>query len=216
VVDVLPDDQFFEDPNVLGTLATAEYFLDRYAEANDHVERALRIARASGRGQYVPLLYWSSSDPDLAERQAMAAAEAFAVAGAVLEAEKSRVLLGEALAASGRTGSAVEHLSRASALFEECSADGLRAEVDRQLRKLGRRRSAAPGHPHRGLPRASQLRSEVALLVADGKTNPQIAAELFHRGKTVESQVRHAFQELHVASRLELARLVDSSWAHDS
>jgi hypothetical protein len=57
--DAMPDDQFVEDPNVLSTLATAEFYLDRYPEANGHVERALTVARASGRGQYVPLLHWS-------------------------------------------------------------------------------------------------------------------------------------------------------------
>ena len=50
---------------------------------------------------------------------------------------------------------------------------------------------------------------EVAVLVGQGKTNPQIASELFLSGKTVESHVRSAFRELELTSRLELARLMD-------
>jgi DNA-binding NarL/FixJ family response regulator len=51
----------------------------------------------------------------------------------------------------------------------------------------------------------------VARLVVDRKTNPQIAAELFLSQKTVETHLRHIFDKLGVASRVELARAVERS-----
>jgi DNA-binding CsgD family transcriptional regulator len=50
---------------------------------------------------------------------------------------------------------------------------------------------------------------DVALLVTDRKTNPEIAAALFLSGKTVESHLRNIFRRLGVASRVEVARLVE-------
>jgi len=375
--DALHDDQLAEDPYLLGQIATAEYYLDLYPEASTHIERALRVARAFGRGQHVPLLYWSGtiraargeldqaldvletavdyarisdhslgiawnlsaqstilscrgdreraldaareaaertgtcgvtlpaelarlshaavlfdcaqaqralqeldacaggrgpaglplrwqlqarelathclialgrtreaqrlaadmtavadalklptavgfaqratvalalSEPARAERHAFAALDAFAAAGAMIEAEKTRVVLGRALAASGRADRAIEELTLAATRFEECSAHGLRAEADRELRKLGRRRSRRAAPTSTGASKLANLSArerEVAMLVARGKSNPQIAAELFLSGKTIESHVRNAFHKLQVTSRLELARLVD-------
>jgi DNA-binding CsgD family transcriptional regulator len=50
---------------------------------------------------------------------------------------------------------------------------------------------------------------QVARLVVDRKTNPEIAAELFLSQKTVETHLRHIFRKLNVASRVELARAVE-------
>lgn len=46
---------------------------------------------------------------------------------------------------------------------------------------------------------------EVAQLVAAGKTNREIAAELFLSEKTVETHLYHAFAKLGVSSRAALA-----------
>jgi DNA-binding CsgD family transcriptional regulator len=50
---------------------------------------------------------------------------------------------------------------------------------------------------------------QVARLVVDRKTNPEIAAGLFLSPKTVESHLRNMFHKLSVASRVELARAVE-------
>ncbi len=47
---------------------------------------------------------------------------------------------------------------------------------------------------------------QVARLVVDRKTNPQIAAELFLSQKTVETHIRNLFHKLDVSSRVEIAR----------
>ena len=50
---------------------------------------------------------------------------------------------------------------------------------------------------------------QVAGLVVDRKTNPEIAADLFLSQKTVETHLRNIFRKLDVASRVELARVVE-------
>jgi DNA-binding NarL/FixJ family response regulator len=49
----------------------------------------------------------------------------------------------------------------------------------------------------------------VAALVADGRSNPEIARELYITLNTVETHMRNIFAKLGVASRLELARAAD-------
>jgi DNA-binding CsgD family transcriptional regulator len=57
----------------------------------------------------------------------------------------------------------------------------------------------------------SERELEVARLIMDRKTNPQIAAALFLSQKTVESHIRNMFRKLAVSSRVELARAVERS-----
>ena len=60
-----------------------------------------------------------------------------------------------------------------------------------------------------GIASLSARELEVARLVVDRKTNPEIAAELFLSQKTVETHLRNAFRKLDVSSRVELARAVE-------
>jgi DNA-binding NarL/FixJ family response regulator len=60
-----------------------------------------------------------------------------------------------------------------------------------------------------GIERLTSRELQVARLVADRKTNPQIAAELFLSQKTVESHLRNIFRKIDVASRVDVARAVE-------
>jgi DNA-binding NarL/FixJ family response regulator len=50
---------------------------------------------------------------------------------------------------------------------------------------------------------------QVARLIADRRTNAQIAAELYLAPKTVETHIRNLFTKLDVSSRVEIARMVE-------
>ena len=60
-----------------------------------------------------------------------------------------------------------------------------------------------------GLEALTSRELQVARLVVDRKTNPQIAAELFLSQKTVETHLRNIFRKVDVSSRVELARAVE-------
>ena len=50
---------------------------------------------------------------------------------------------------------------------------------------------------------------QVAWLIVDRNTNPEIAARLFLSPKTVETHVRNIFRKLDVSSRVQVARAVE-------
>ncbi len=57
----------------------------------------------------------------------------------------------------------------------------------------------------------SERELQVARLIVDRRTNPEIAAELFLSTKTVESHVRNLFHKLGVRSRADVARVVEQA-----
>lgn len=128
--------------------------------------------------------------------------------------EESRAVerLGEWLAEDGD--------AEGAALLEEAlrgygarAASNDVARVTRTLRRLG----LPVPYPWRGGRRSNGLglsgrEREVALLAAQGRTNRQIAADLFLSPRTVESHVRNALRKLDCTSRADLAvRLLDTA-----
>ena len=153
-----------------------------------------------------------TGDAARAAGQALASAAAADEAGAPVEAALSRTLAGLALAQTGERDRAVTELRRAARGFEECGALRYRDQAERELRKLGHRihRRTRPGTADgTGLESLTERELQLARLVADRKTNPQIAAELFLSQKTVETHLRNIFRKIGVASRVELARAVE-------
>jgi DNA-binding CsgD family transcriptional regulator len=90
-----------------------------------------------------------------------------------------------------------EAITAALAGFEEL---GARTWVDRARAELGRigGRTTEPGLT------AAELR--VAALVAEGRTNKEVAAALYLGQRTVETHLSHVYAKLGVRSRAELAR----------
>jgi ATP/maltotriose-dependent transcriptional regulator MalT len=193
--------------------------LGRHAEAR----RAAATAHAWAAAVQLPMAAaWadraaaavelSTGDAARAAGQALASAAAADDAGAPVEGALSRTVAGVALAQTGERDRAVTELQRAARDFEEFGALRHRDQAERELRKLGHRihRRTRPGTADgTGLESLTERELQLARLVADRKTNAEIAAELFLSQKTVETHLRNIFRKIGVASRVELARAVE-------
>ncbi|HEU5009474.1 MAG TPA: AAA family ATPase [Gaiellaceae bacterium] len=199
--------------------------LDRRGEAERAADRAVATAEVA----QLPLMTaWAeraaaavalhSGNPARAVELALASADAARGVGAPIEGALSRTLAGRALAQAGHTDRAVVELQRAAAAFDACGALRYRDEAERELGKLGHRihRRTRPGKADRaGIESLTGRELQVAQLVVDRKTNSEIAAELFLSQKTVETHLRNIFRKMDVASRVELARVVEHT-EHDA
>jgi ATP/maltotriose-dependent transcriptional regulator MalT len=173
------------------------------------VQLPMAVAWANRAGAAVDL---HTGNPARAAAQALAAAAAADRSGAPVEAALSRTLAGLALAQTGERDRAALELQRAAGDFEECGALRYRDAAEQELGKLGHRvhRRTRPGKTGTaGIESLTERELQVARLVVDRMTNPQIAAELFLSHKTVQTHLRNIFRKMGVSSRVELARAVE-------
>jgi ATP/maltotriose-dependent transcriptional regulator MalT len=153
-----------------------------------------------------------AGDPDSAAKRALDGAAAADDVGAPVEAALARTLAGRALAQAGQPDRAVAELKHAASQLHACGALRYRAAAERELRSLGHRvhRRTRPGQGDGGgLASLTGREMQVARLVVDRRTNPEIAEALFLSPKTVETHIRNIFRKLHVSSRVEVARAVE-------
>jgi ATP/maltotriose-dependent transcriptional regulator MalT len=193
--------------------------LDRPSEAG----RAAALAEVMAAAVQLPLaaawadraaaaIALAAGDAALAAEQALASAAAADAAGAPIEAALSRTIAGRALAATGEKDRAVTELQRAAAALDACGAWRYRQSAERELGKLGHRphRLTWPGKANgAGIESLTGRELQVARLVVDRKTNPQIAAELFLSQKTIETHLRNIFHKMGVTTRAALAHAVE-------
>jgi DNA-binding CsgD family transcriptional regulator len=103
---------------------------------------------------------------------------------------------------------AVDALGRALALYTELGAVWDARRVRGRLRELGVRRRLVTAEPETsGWSALTTSELAVARLVAEGRTNREVAERLFVSPHTVNSHLRHVFSKLRINSRVELARL---------
>lgn len=103
--------------------------------------------------------------------------------------------------ASARVESAASELARMGA--HEA------AELGRRLLRGPRRRASAPGRPGE----LTEREREVALLVAEGLSNPEIADRLFVSTRTVTTHLTHIYARLGLSGRTALARYMHTGGA---
>ena len=192
----------------------------RWAEAS-HTIRAWDAARPDPNPADAVTRQWveglvtaqeSASAPAAAGRlsAALTAAER---TGRVIDAIGIRLDLAKVLSGSDREA-AVEQLAAATAEARAAGSVALGRVADRGLRELGIRtwrRGPAGRQPMEAgvLSRDIELSPrevEVARLVIDGASNPEIAAQLFLSRKTVERHVSNALAKVGARNRTELAR----------
>jgi DNA-binding CsgD family transcriptional regulator len=131
-------------------------------------------------------------------------------AGSPFEYARTELLYGERLRRARRRVEAREHLRAAIERLDELGAAPWSERARTELRASGEsipRRD--PTAPEKLTPQELQI----ALQVAEGKTNREVATALFLSPKTVEYHLTHIYRKLDLHSRAELIRLLASSSA---
>jgi ATP/maltotriose-dependent transcriptional regulator MalT len=206
-------------PKALELLTRCWLALGRRSDAEDAAACAeataaalhLRMANAMA-DRAAAAVALDRGDPDTAAERALASALAADEVGAPVEAALSRTLAARALAQARQPERAVAELQRAAAELHADGALRYRAAAERELRRLGHhvhRRTRAGKLNGVGIETLTERERQVARLVVDRKTNPEIAAELFLSPKTVETHIRNMFRKLDVVSRVEIARAIE-------
>ena len=173
----------------------------------------LRVARSMA-DRALAAVALAAGTAELAAQHALASAATADDVGMPVDAALSRTLAGRALAQTGKPELAVTQLWQAAEQLHGCGALRYRAAAEFELRRLGQRlhRRTKPGDLHKsGVQSLTSRELEIARLVVDRRTNPEIAEALFLSSKTVETHLRHLFHKLGVSSRAEVARVVERS-----
>jgi DNA-binding CsgD family transcriptional regulator len=129
------------------------------------------------------------------------AVEVLSESPARLEHAKALAALGAALRRSGSRSAAREPLRSALDLAERCGASTLAERTRDELRATGARPRHTARHGVDALT-ASELR--IARQAADGRSNREIAQELFVTIRTVEMHLTNAYRKLEIGSREQL------------
>jgi DNA-binding CsgD family transcriptional regulator len=177
-----------------GAHACAEA-LSRIAATSGHPYALAALARAIGETALL------DGDAATAAEQLVRAAEIHRGLDIPFERAQMELRAGVALAAEGDRDGALERLGRAYRTARKLAARPLAAEAAAEVAKLGgsvsRRVSEETGLTRREL--------EVVRLIAVGRTNRDVAQELFLSPRTVDMHVRNVLRKLDCRSRVEAA-----------
>lgn len=135
------------------------------------------------------------------------AAERYQEAGRPLP--RAQALEAAALAFAGAdAASAQAAFTHALEVYGALGAGWDVARLQARLRPLGIRRSSRIKHrrPRHGWDSLTPTESKIAAMVAEGMSNPKIAAQLFLSPRTVATHVSHILTKLQVHSRIDIAR----------
>ncbi|MGH3426469.1 MAG: helix-turn-helix transcriptional regulator, partial [Mycobacteriales bacterium] len=122
-----------------------------------------------------------------------------------LELARSQLLYGEWLRRERRRLDARTELRKALEAFTGMGAEAYARRADRELLATGEHARKRTVDTRDEL---TPQETQVANLAADGRTNREIAAQMFLSPSTVEYHLRKAFRKLGVRSRTELARRI--------
>ena len=141
-----------------------------------------------------------AAEGDLTQAEALLQRAATHKAASILRLQQARSLLalGSVQRRLRRRRAARETLARAGAICAELDSQLWAFKVDDESARIGGR-APSPGN-------LTPSERRIAALVAEGKTNREVAAELVISVRTVESALSQVYRKLDVRSRTELAR----------
>jgi DNA-binding CsgD family transcriptional regulator len=170
------------------------------ATAQEEAERAQIPVRTAIADQCRGLM---TGDPGLV----LSAARYFGAAGRMLDHGAALEDAAVLAARRGDLAAARQALTAAVAAYQALGADWDIRRANARLRPFGLRgrRSAYSGRPVSGWGALTPTEVKVAGLVAGGRSNPDIAADLFLSRYTVQTHVSHILTKLGAQSRVEIA-----------
>ncbi|MFL5769416.1 MAG: ATP-binding protein [Chloroflexota bacterium] len=189
----LPD--LVETYVALGRMEEAERIVDRLETSALRRDRPWATGTAA-RGR--ALIAAAAGEFDDATRAAELSISELERASQPFEVGRSWLVLGHAHRRAKRRRLARAALERAMTLFTDVRA---RLWIERAEAELGRIGGRAPADGE-----LTPTERQIAQLVADGKTNREVAAALVVAERTVESALTQIYRKLDVRSRTELAR----------
>jgi DNA-binding CsgD family transcriptional regulator len=151
---------------------------------------ALRARLALGHGH-----------PDEAAGHFETALASFGADDPFLERALTHHAYGQLLRARGRRRQAVTELRTAHQLLSSVRANPFLAGVDAELESTGIRPAS---RPTRSTLELTDRERDVAVLVAQGLSNPEVAEQLYISRKAVEYHLRNTYGKLGITSRKEL------------
>ena len=172
--------------------------------AYDALDRLAETTRAAGTDFGLGIEARSRaqvSQGELAERQYLEAVDRLGRTRLRPELARTHLLYGEWLRREGRRADARAELRIAHDMLAAMGAEAFAERARRELLATGETVRKRTVQTARAL---TAQESSIARLAAEGRTNPEIGAQLFLSARTVEWHLRKIFTKLGIASRREL------------
>ena len=177
-----------------GDLTTAANLADELARRGEILQRPTLGATAA---RTRALILGARGDLDGAARSAESSVATFEALGLPFELARSMLVLGEVQRRAKQRKTARDTLTAAAEAFERLGATRWAERAKAERARIGGRTTIE------GL---SETELRVAELVASGKSNKEVAAELFVSVRAVEANLSRVYAKLGIESRTELAR----------
>lgn len=179
----------------LGEVQPAERLTDRLEEQGRALDRPLALATAARcRG----LVASARGDLEEAQKHLQRSVREHEGVQHPLDLGRALLVAGAVRRRMRKKKSARDLLERALATFDALGAPLWSQRAERELARIGGRAPTPTG--------LTPTEVQIADLVAEGKTNREVAGTLFLSVHTVEANLKRIYRKLDVRSRTELAR----------